>query len=330
MRRREFITLLGGAVTMPAALLPLVARAQQPMPVIGFLGGASADSFAHLVAAFRRGLNEIGYMDGQNVAIEYRWADNQYDRLRALAAELVGRQVNVIVASGGDRSALAAKAATATIPIVFTGTSDPVKSGLVESINRPGGNVAGMSVFSTTLGAKRLELMRELTPKAEVIAYLVNPNNPRFEPDLNDLTAAARTLGRQITVLRASSERDFAAAFAALVQGGIRSLVVASDTIFNSQRDQLVALAARHAVAAIYAFREFAAAGGLMSYGTNLSDGYRQVGVYVGRILKGEKPANLPVLQPTKFELIINLKTAKALGLEVPPTVLARADEVIE
>jgi putative tryptophan/tyrosine transport system substrate-binding protein len=327
MRRREFMTLLGGA-----AACPLAARAQQrpAVPVIGFMNNTSEAQWAHLVTAFRQGLQEIGYVEGQNVTIEYRWAEGQYDRLPALAADLARRQVAVIVATGGSISALAAKVASATIPIVFSIGGDPVKMGLIASLNRPGGNLTGVNIFTAELGSKQLALLHELVPAAATIALLLNPDTTEAEAQSKDVQEAARTLGRQIQILYARSEGDIDAAFVAIVERRTDALVVATDAYFNSRRDQLVALAARHTVPTIYFAREFVAAAGLASYGASLIDAYRQVGIYTGKILKGAKPADLPVLQPTKFELVINLKTAKALSLTVPPNLLAIADEVIE
>jgi putative ABC transport system substrate-binding protein len=325
VKRRKFITLLGGA----AVAWPVAARAQQTMPVIGYLSARSPEDTTHLVAAFRRGLAENGYVDGQNVAIEYRWALGQVDRLPALAAELAGRSVAILVTTGGESAALAAKAATSTIPIVFS-TGDPVKAGLVASYNRPGGNATGINLLTQTLDPKRLGLLHELVPQAATIGFLLNPDFPSAEDQSKDMLEAARAIGVGIHVLRANTDREIEAAFETVAQHRIGALVVAASPFFDTRRDTLVALAARYAVPTMYHFREFAAAGGLMSYGIDPVDAYRQVGVYAGRILKGARPADLPVLQPTKFEFVINLRTAKALSLEIPARLISFVDEVIE
>ncbi len=326
--RRDFVALLGGA----AAAWPLAARAQQAaMPVIGFLSTASPRLYEHRLRPFREGLKEAGYVEGRNVEIDYRWAEAQDNRLPVLAAELVQRRVAVIVAAGGTPSAVAAKAATTTIPIVFGVAVDPVEVGLVASLNRPGGNVTGVTNLNVEVGPKRLELLHELLPSVTVIAVLVNPASPAIaELFLRSMQAAAHTLGLKLHVLHASTERDFDTAFATLVQLRAGALVISPEILYNARIERLAALTVRHAVPAIYQYRQFVAAGGLLSYGSDEREYYRQVGSYVGRILKGEKPGDLPVQQATKVELIINLKTAKALGLDVPPTLLARADEVIE
>jgi len=326
LRRRRFITLLGGA----AATWPFAARAQQPtMPVIGLLNSGSPSKFEYLVHSFRKGLSEMGYVEGRNVEFEYRWAEGQYDRLPAMAADLVRRKVTVITAKGVT-SALVAKAATTTVPIVFYFGGDPVELGLVASLNRPGGNLTGVTPLNTALGPKRLELLHELVPTASTIALLVNPTGTSAEGQLRDLPAAARSIGLQLHVLRASSERDFDTVFATLGELRIGALLIGNDGFFTDRIEQLAALAIHHAVPAIYPYREFAAAGGLMSYGGSITDAYRLMGVYAGRILKGEKPADLPVQQATKIELILNLKTAGALGITFPVSLLGRADEVIE
>jgi putative tryptophan/tyrosine transport system substrate-binding protein len=325
VRRREFIALLGGA----AVAWPVGTLAQQPtMPVIGFVSSTSPAPFAKLVTAFRQGLEGAGFFEGQNVAVEYRYADSQTDRLPALLSDFIRRPVTLI--AGNAVAMFAAKDTTTTIPIVFAHGGDPVQDGFVASLNRPGGNVTGVSFLSSVLGAKRLELLHQLVPTATSIAMLVNPDTPNTEAERRDVQAAALTLRQQLIILDARSDHDIEMAFGAFAQRGVGALLVGGGAFMNSHRERLVALAARYALPASYDLREYAAIGGLISYGTSITDAYRQVGIYAGRILKGDKPADLPVMQSTKFELVINLKTAKVIGLDVPPTLLARADEVIE
>jgi putative ABC transport system substrate-binding protein len=327
MRRREFITLASSA----AIAWPLASRAQQPaMPVIGFLNSASAAEWTRFLTAFRRGLRETGFVEGLNVTIEFRWAQGQYDRLPTLATELVNRGIAVLVATGGSTSTLAAKAATTTIPIVFSTGGDPVKEGLVASLDKPGGNSTGVSLLTNVLVAKRLEILREVVPNASTIGVLLNPSGAGASSQLEDVEKAARTIGQQVHILRASSERELEAVYATIVQTRIGALIVGGDPFFSSRRNQLVALAARDRIPSIYEWREYAEAGGLMSYGSDLADGYHQVGIYAGRILKGDKPADLPVVQLTKVEFVLNLKTARSLGLTISLPLLGRADEVIE
>jgi ABC-type uncharacterized transport system substrate-binding protein len=326
MRRREFITLLGGA----AAAWPFGARAQPATPVVGFLSARSHADSVGLLVSFRKGLTEAGYVDGQNVQIEYRFAEGRYERLAGLAKELVGRQVVVIAAISGTPAALAAKAATTTIPIVFANGADPIASGLVTSLNRPGGNISGVTFLASETIPKRLEVLHELIPRAQVVGYLVNPVNPITEGEVKDTAAAARSRGLQLLVHSASAEGAIDEGFVTFMQRRVDALIIGNDTFLSSRKEQIFTRAAQHAIPTIYYEREFAVAGGLLSYGTDFADSYRQAGDYVARILKGMKPADLPVQQPTKYELVINLKTAKALGLDVPPTLLARADEVIE
>jgi putative tryptophan/tyrosine transport system substrate-binding protein len=326
LRRRQFIRLLGGA----AAAWPLAARAQQPaMPVIGFLSSGTQESDAFRLPAIRRGLNEVGYVVGRNVAIEYRWAENQHERLPELAMELVHRPVTVILALGGP-AALTARVSTATIPILFQVGIDPVTSGLVASINRPNGNATGVSLVSRELNAKKLELLHELLPTATGIGVLLNPSNPSIETFTSEVMEAASSLKQRIIVLKIGTDYDLDATLANLVEQRVYGLVVTDDPFFTNRRDRIAALAARHRIPAIYPWREYVEAGGLVSYGPSLTDAFRQSGIYVGRVLRGEKPAELPVIMPSKFELVINLKAARGLGLEIPPTLLARADEVIE
>jgi putative ABC transport system substrate-binding protein len=327
MNRRTFI----GRFASGLLALPLAAFAQKTaIPMIGFLSSGSPALWTHYIAGFRQGLGEAGYVEGKNAAIEFRWAEGHYDRLPTLAAGLVSRHVAVLVATGGGASVLAAKAATSTIPIVFTGTSDPVGIGLVASLGRPGGNVTGVVIFAVELIAKRVELLHELVPKATVIAVLVNPDNAEVESDVRQAQEATRSLVQKLHVLRARTEQEIDAAFATLVQLQANALVVAPDPIFNLRREQLVGLAARHAIPTVFDLRDFVTAGGLMSYGPSLSEAYRQAGIYTGKILDGAKPGDLPVLQPTQVELVVNLRTAKSLGLTIPQSLLLRADEVIQ
>jgi putative ABC transport system substrate-binding protein len=325
MRRRDFVTLLGGT-----AAWPLAVRAQQPGSVIGFLSSRSREDNVHFLAAFRRGLAESGAVEGQNVAIEYRWAQGAYDRLPALAAELLRIPVAVLVGAGGEPGARAAATATKTVPVVAIFSSDPVASGLIASLSRPGGNVTGVSNLSTAMEPKRVGLLRDLLPQAKAFGALLNPDFPTFADQLKDIEAAAQSAGVEVHVLRASTDREFEAAFQSVKQQGIAALLVAADPFFFMSRAQLAALAARYGVPTMYSFREYALVGGLMSYGINLPDIYRQVGIYAGRILKGAKPAELPVLRPTKFEFVINLQAAKALGVKFSDNLLSLADEVVE
>jgi putative ABC transport system substrate-binding protein len=330
MKRRTFISLLGGAAAAPI-LSPRAARAQQPaLPVIGYLHSRGPEDAAHIAAGFRRGLRDGGFIDGQNVRIEYRWARGRFDRLPAFAQELARLPVSVMVAGGGEPAPMAAKAATSTIPIVFAMSGDPVKLGLAASFNRPGANVTGIDIFTAELDPKRLGLMHDLVPGASVVGFLAHGNFPPSARQISGVEAAARAIGVRIRVLQANSEQEIDAAFETIAKENIKALVMASSPFFDTRRQQIVALAARHAVPTIYHFREYPQAGGLISYGIDIVDTYRQVGLYVSRILKGEKPAALPILRPTKFDLVINLKTARALSLAIPPGILAIADEVIE
>jgi len=330
VHRRDFIQVVIGLAAAWSALWPLVAQAQPAMPVIGFLSSTSPGLYVTRLQAFRQGLKEAGYVEGQNVAIEYRWADGHLERLPSLVADLVRRQVAVIFSTGGDVPTLVAKGTTTTIPIVFATGADPLRSGLVASLNRPGGNATGATVVAGLLGAKRIAMLRDLAPNTHALGLLVNPNNPNAEPETADIEAAAQSMHAQVQVLPASNGEEIEAAFAVLASSKLDGLVVNPDPIFFPRRDQIVALAARHAVPTIYYSREYAEAGGLMSYGASFTWLYRQCGIYVARILKGAKPTDLPVVQPTRFELVINAKTAKTLGLTVPPTLVATADEVIE
>jgi putative ABC transport system substrate-binding protein len=326
MKRRQFIAVVGTAAAWPWA----AARAQQPVPMIGFLGSGSAEIYAERLIEIRRGLAEAGFFEGRNVTIEYRWAEGQLNRLPRLAADLVDRKVVLIIASGGSPAPAAAKGATTTIPIVFTTDGDPVKDGIVASLNRPGGNATGMTTLTASLTAKRLEIFRDVMPSADAIGMLVNPASIQAPEQVREAEEAARALGQRVRVANVSKESDVEPAFVSLAQMRVTGLMVAADPQFNAWRQQIVALARRHGIPAMYGRREFVADGGMMSYGANLNEQYRQIGGYIGRILNGEKPADLPVLQPTKFELLVNLKTAKALGLAIPESFLLRADEVIE
>jgi len=326
MRRRDFITLLGSAATT----WPLPASAQGSIPVVGFLHSASRGPNEPLLAAFVKGLAELGLVEGRNFRMEYRWADGDFDRLSALAADLVQRRVDVLVAAGGNVSVLSARAATSTIPVVFTGVDDPVRLGVVTSFNHPGGNLTGVSLFNAVLSVKRLELLREIVPAATAIALLINPRNPTSDKQVEDLQSAAPRNIQLTQVLKATNANEITAAFSAMREQHASALIVGADPLFLNLRDQLIVLAARDRLPVIYTQREFATTGGLISYGVSFPENYRQAALYVGRIIKGEKPGDLPVVQPTRFELVINLKTAKALGFEIPPTLLARADEVIE
>jgi ABC-type uncharacterized transport system substrate-binding protein len=329
VNRRELISLLGGAATVPSLPWPLTARAEQPVPLVGFLTSGGQRGYLDFLASFRQGLAELGFVDGQNVALEYRFAEGHFERLPALANELIARRVAILVTSGIG-SALPARAASATTPLLFLAGDDPVKAGLVASLGRPGGNATGMAWLTSVLLAKRLEIARELVPADALIGVLINPTSPEFEPQLRDIESAARALGQQIRIVNASTVNDFDAALAALTDQQAKALVVSNDAFFNTERDRIVALAALHRLPSIYDRREYAAAGGLITYGTPYPFAYRELGRYAGRILKGAKPADLPVQQPTRFELVINLKTANALGLAVPRMLLALADEVIE
>ena len=326
MRRREFVTLLGGA-----AAWPLAAHAQQPaIPLIGFLSSRSLNDSRHLVDAFRTGLQANGYIEGQNLSVEYRWAEGQYDRLPALAAELVRSRVAVLVTTGGEPSVLAAKAATSSIPIVFTTGGDPVKMGLVPSLSRPGGNATGISLLTTAPEAKRLGILHELAPRAGVVGVLIDPNYQQAEDQAREVREAAKALDLQIEIALAGKDQELESAFASLAQSHAAALLVTADPFFDTRRDRIIALAAQFRLPAIYQFRDYVVAGGLVSYGVSLADGYRQVGIYAGRVLKGDKPSDLPIYQAIKFEFVLNLKTARALGLQVPPMLSALADEVIE